>query len=119
LVVPGALAIFFASHIRRRRRWSIVSMIVLVSLELVVVLPTFARAALFTLRLRIDAMVPLAISGLFIAAFILLIVQLSRCFGVLKIDAIDYDRGFAPIMAAPTVERFDEGAGDAVRATRV
>ena len=100
LVVPGLLGILFASFIEKRKRWAIISTIVLASLELVVVAPFFARALL---RFP-NNVVPLIVTSLFLVAIVLLIVQLSRCFGVLRTDAIDYDRGFAPIMRAQLAE---------------
>jgi predicted Na+-dependent transporter len=105
LMIPGVLSIVFAAFIRQRQRWAVISMIVLASLELLVLAPFLLRS-LFSLPRNLA---PLAVIGLFLAALILLIVQLSRCFGALRIDAIDYDRGFAPIMPAQTFEGPDAG----------
>jgi hypothetical protein len=42
----------------------------------------------------------MGIGGVFMAAFVILIVQLARSFAALRVNDVRFNRGFAPIMPA-------------------
>jgi hypothetical protein len=94
LVAPGACSMILAHFIERSRRWALVGMMVLASLEMLIVAYFFARGFLMF------HLISMGIGGVLMAAFVTLIVQLARGFAALHVKGVNYDRGFAPIMPA-------------------
>jgi hypothetical protein len=100
-LVPGILYFLCAIFLKRRQFWAIVLGLVLASIQLLLTL-LGAASLLAATRIRGEPeMILLGVILLFIAAFVQLIVHLSKSFEAIKYAPIEQRRGFEPTGVQP------------------
>jgi hypothetical protein len=102
---PGVTYLVIAFYLKRRRRWAIVTGIVVASIQLLIVLAATGFLAVYLFnegpRMEDALLIPAAIVGLAILALGQLIHHLAQSFEAVKHVPIEEQRGFEPLMVQP------------------
>ena len=105
---PGALYLVCSIHIARRRKWAVVTAMVLAGIQLLlilagVVMMTFMAFSDAPAALKWTLILPAAVTLLIFLALAQLEYHLSKCFEAIRLAPLDVQRGFDPLPAAPLV----------------
>ena len=105
---PGALYLVCSNFIARRRKWAIVTAMVLAAIQILLIcigLITLTRFYLSAApQTRSSAVfIPLAFTLFILLALAQLEYHLCRCFEAIRLSPVDMQRGFDPLQPAPVI----------------
>lgn len=104
-MIPGVLFLVFSVYLSRKRAWAIIGGLVLTSISLLVLLIGVVTTtyAVSQFGQSPAVLIAFAVFALFIAAFVQLIVHLSKSFNALRHTPVDQQRGFEPLPPVPVL----------------